>query len=102
MLPLAWGLRTTPTGKFMMRFLFAACAVAMIAAAPALADTGSTGTAAVQVMPEKKICRTEEVTGSNISETHCHTKAEWASIDKQHQAEINSLRDSGHWSSNGH
>ena len=51
---------------------------------------------------DKKICRMEEVTGSNIREPHCLTKAEWTALDKQHEMEIRSLRDGNHWNSNGH
>lgn len=34
---------------------------------------------------EKKICRSQTVTGSMLSPTICHTKTEWADIDARNQ-----------------
>ena len=87
----------------MSRFLPIACAFAVLAAAPVLAEAAPDATTpTVGAVPERKICRREDVTGSNIGETRCHTKAEWAALETRHDAEIRSLRDGGHWASNGH
>jgi hypothetical protein len=84
-----------------MRSALILCALGVFSAMPLLA-ADPIPVAAVPAVPDKKICRSEEVTGSNLPETHCHTKAEWAQLEKQHEAEIRSLRDGGHWDSNGH
>jgi len=76
--------------------------VALVSASTPLMAADPAPAVTVGVVPEKPICRSEEVTGSNLPERHCHTKAEWAALEKQHEAEIRSLRDGGHWDSNGH
>jgi hypothetical protein len=84
----------------MMRLaLFPLCSVIAPAASLA-ADAEPPVTASASV--DKKICRAEEVTGSNIRETNCLTKAEWTALDKQHEIEIWSLRDGTHWNSTNH
>jgi len=57
----------------MFRLIFLAAFTAF-AAQPALAETKET-------TKEKKICRTEERTGSIMMHTTCHTEQEWADID---------------------
>jgi hypothetical protein len=52
-------------------------------------------------VPDKQICRSEEVTGSNFRERHCYTKAQWIEIDRQHDAEIRSFSDGHHSNING-
>lgn len=53
--------------------------------APALAQD-STQTPAAKPAHEKKVCRYEKPTGSNLPEATCHTKSEWAQIDSAQQA----------------
>jgi len=84
-----------------MRHLLLGCALGLFATTPLMADDPA-GVVTVHAVADKKICRSEEVTGSNIPEHHCHTKAEWDELQKQHDAEIRTLRDGGHWNNNGH
>lgn len=65
---------------------------------PALAQdsTGNTPApiAADKPVKEKKVCRREADTGSNIPHSTCHTRAEWTAIDAQTQSNAaNTLRD---------
>lgn len=51
--------------------------------------TTTTTTSAVNVPdPNKIICRREEVTGSNMAEHICKTRAEWARAADEHKREI--------------
>ena len=52
-------------------------------AAPAFAD--SADAPAASAAPEKKICRSVEMTGSLMVHRTCHTKAEWAEIDTENR-----------------
>jgi predicted secreted protein len=71
----------------------AAALSAMIVATPALAKDKK------PLDPNKRICRSEVPTGSMMSKSVCHTRAEWQSIDDQNQAAtdqaIRSRRTSG-------
>lgn len=40
---------------------------------------------------ERKVCRSEQRTGSQMSTTTCHTKAEWAEIDDVNHAQSDRL-----------
>ena len=42
---------------------------------------------------EKKICRTDSVTGSFIPKRTCRTAAEWQQIDAQNQADAQQMQD---------
>ena len=57
---------------------FLAFAMTAAAVAPAYAAKEPTS----PVDPDKKICRKQETTGSIMTKRICHTKAEWAQIDK--------------------
>ena len=57
-----------------MRRLILLAAFTAFAAQPALAETEKPA-------KEKKICRSEERTGSIMMHTTCHTEQEWADID---------------------
>ncbi len=54
---------------------------------PAAGPSSSSGTAAPAPDPNKVICRRVEVTGSNMPEHVCKTRAEWASLAEQHDRE---------------
>lgn len=41
---------------------------------------------------EKKICRSEEVTGSMFTKRVCHTKAEWAALEAERERGAAALR----------
>jgi predicted secreted protein len=58
----------------------AAALSAMIVATPVLAKDKKPQD------PNKRICRSEVPTGSMMSKSVCHTRAEWQSIDEQNQA----------------
>lgn len=48
----------------------------------------------VKPVKEKRVCRRDTDTGSNIPHSICHTKAEWVAIDAQdHVSTANALRD---------
>ena len=53
----------------------------LASAAPALAQDNSAAPAATPVK-EKKICRSDDETGSIMPKRICHTKAEWVEIDQ--------------------
>jgi predicted secreted protein len=73
-----------------LALVMAGCA--LVAVAPAMAQTSPTTTAAPA--PEKKICRAQEVTGSIMpGRKTCHTKAEWASIDGVNEAHAAQIKD---------
>jgi hypothetical protein len=66
-----------------MRFTISTLILGLIVTAPAMAQTNET---APQPVPapkkEKKICRSEPVTGSILGgKSTCHTQAEWVQID---------------------
>ncbi len=62
----------------------AAALSAMIVAAPGLAKDKK------PMDPNKRICRSEVPTGSMMSKSVCHTRAEWIMIDEQNQAATDS------------
>jgi hypothetical protein len=74
--------------RFAAFALLAACTTA-----PALAQDASQAPAA-KPAHEKKVCRYEKPTGSNLPESTCHTKAEWAQIDNAEQAFTDEMRHS--------
>lgn len=41
---------------------------------------------------EKKICRRQEITGSLLGASICHTAAQWASVDEQNSQNAQALR----------
>jgi len=59
-----------------MRFapLFVLAAISLVAS-PALAGEKK------PVDPNKKVCRRQMVTGSNLHSFECHTNAQWTAID---------------------
>ena len=83
--------------------LFCLAALASTGAASAQDNSAATSVAAATPVPvkEKKICRTEETTGSMMPHRTCYTKAQWVTIDGQNKANVNSLRDSMHGHSGG-
>jgi len=63
-----------------MRLMLAAALAAFLASPLAAADSD-------QQPPkkERRICRESEPTGSRLTKRVCHTKSEWAEIDKANQ-----------------
>lgn len=51
----------------------------MLSSVSAFAEDGK------PVDPDKKICRRAASTGSRMSKSECHTKAEWAAIDENNR-----------------
>jgi hypothetical protein len=100
----------TSTGRFVMRFVGAitlsvlALSVSGAALAQDASVAGSFPTPATKAPAgkDRKTCRWETPTGSNMAESTCHTASEWAAIEAQHAAEVRSLQDSRGWSNNGH
>jgi predicted secreted protein len=65
-----------------------AATVAFAVSAPALADEKDSG-AAQETPKEKKICRTETVTGSIIAKRRtCLTKAQWDQLEEANRASV--------------
>ena len=89
-----------------MRLFIAASLVAIAGPAIAADQTPAQPPAPAPMVsssaPDKQICRTEEVTGSVIPERHCHTRAQWAELNRQHEAELRSMHDERGWSNTGH
>lgn len=56
------------------------------------ASAQATDPAPVKPIKEKKICRKEEVTGSIMGTSICHTAQQWAAIDKQHAEDGEAMR----------
>jgi len=83
-------------------------ALALLASGAAMAQDASVAGASPTQAPkttgakERKVCRWETPTGSNMGESVCHTSSEWAAISAQHAAETRSLQDSRGWNNNGH
>lgn len=42
---------------------------------------------------DKKICHSEEVTGSMFPKHTCHTKAEWAAIEEERERSAQQMQD---------
>ena len=79
-----------------MKRLTLAMVVASLAI-PAAAQTAadpSDKPAAKQPNPNKRECRHEAQTGSLISRSTCHTRAEWAAIDDANSKAVDSARHS--------
>jgi hypothetical protein len=68
---------------------FADAAPALAQEAPAPAATSAPATAQVA---DKKVCRREVPTGSNMVEKTCHLKSEWAAIDAQNSKNVEQAR----------
>jgi hypothetical protein len=62
-------------------------------AAPAAGAQNSATASAVTVAdPNKVVCRREQVTGSNMFDHICKTKAEWARLAEEHQRETDDYK----------
>ena len=64
---------------------------------PVLAQdaSGDAPTAAPKLVKEKKVCRAEETTGSNIPSRVCHTAPQWKIIDGANQQNAERAQDLG-------
>jgi hypothetical protein len=49
--------------------------------------------------PEKRVCRSQQVTGSMMPKRECHTAAEWKQQDDSNAANVDQFRNRG--SANG-
>lgn len=76
-----------------------ALGVSMLFAVPVYADhheEGETEEAAVESNPNDRICRRVHVTGSNIPQRICMSRAEWSDLREESQEELrDSNRDAG-------
>jgi len=73
-----------------MRRTIGLALAAILLAAPALAGQHDHD----QDQPrEKKICRSEQMTGSIMPKRTCHTAAQWATIDKQNKEDARTTLD---------
>ncbi len=74
--------------------------LAFLASTAAQAQTAPTDAAPPKpAVKDKKICRTEDDTGSIVPKRVCHTKAEWEAINAQTQDNTNNdaMRRSQHY-----
>jgi hypothetical protein len=71
-----------------MRTMITCVLATAVLAMPALAGQRE-GEKGKNPPKEKKICRSEQVTGSIMPKRTCHTAQEWAAIDAQNQANAN-------------
>jgi len=74
-------------------------AIACAVPSALLAQDAAPAPAAAKPEKPKKICRSEETTGSIMLTRVCHTKDEWAAIDKANQDasdQFNAARRGGH------
>ncbi|MDN4631902.1 hypothetical protein QCD71_10280 [Sphingomonas sp. PsM26] len=63
-------------------------------AVPAIAQQAATTPAGGAVKPtDKKVCRSEESTGSVFVKRICHTSTEWSTIDARNSGESARFRD---------
>ena len=64
----------------------------------ALFATGALATEKLKkpVDPNKRVCRTEGTTGSMLSHSVCHTRADWALLDAKSDGNADRLRDASH------
>ncbi|MEI9926389.1 MAG: hypothetical protein WDN44_00010 [Sphingomonas sp.] len=78
-----------------MRVIMLAAAIGLATALPATAqDTGSAPAPAATPVPEKKVCRRYDVTGSILpAKRVCRTKQEWQAIDSNNAGTTQSMRD---------
>ncbi|MGY2734161.1 hypothetical protein [Sphingomonas sp. UYP23] len=65
--------------------------VAVLLCAPSLAYAADTVAAPAPVEKEKKVCRSEESTGSLFVKRVCHTKTEWTALDAERQRAAESM-----------
>jgi hypothetical protein len=49
--------------------------------------------APAKAVEEKKVCKTEIVTGSVMTKRVCHTKEEWAQIEGRSRSDLDRARD---------
>jgi len=77
-----------------MHFKMMAFVPAMLFVAPAIAQT-ATDAAAPAPVKEKKVCRRDGPATGSILGGHvtCHTKTEWAAIDRNNSDSVNRARD---------
>jgi predicted transglutaminase-like cysteine proteinase len=87
-----------------MSVRFALIATLLVSvAAPAFAQDNSATTAAPAAPPvkEKKICQSDVDTGSIMAHRTCHTKSEWAEINKENEKNNDQFNDANRRHSGG-
>lgn len=67
-------------------------ATALFPAAVFAQDIAGSPAQTAKPVKEKKICRRQEITGSMLGTSICHTAAQWASIDEQNSQNAEALR----------
>lgn len=82
----------------MLSFGAVALGIALLGAVPAFADDGSQGdeVTVAQENPNERVCRRVHVTGSNIPQRVCLSRAEWADLQEDSQEALrDNRRDTG-------
>jgi hypothetical protein len=75
----------------MFRFLYAVAAFSAVAVSPALANDDPK--AAPEPAKEKKVCKTDNRTGSIMPKRTCRTQEEWDRLSEQGRADLDRVRD---------
>jgi hypothetical protein len=68
-----------------MRFVVTTALAALVAACATSAPSDGSSTASAT---EKKTCKRTMIMGSNVPKNVCHTKEEWAALDKQGREDV--------------
>jgi len=75
----------------MFRLLCAVAAFSAVAASPALA--GDDPKSAPEPVKEKKVCKSDNRTGSIMPKRTCRTQEEWDRLTEQGKADMDRVRD---------
>jgi hypothetical protein len=86
--------------KYLLSVGALALGIALLGAVPAYADDGgdegTTTQASTQDNPNERICRRVRVTGSNIPQRVCMSRAEWTELREESQEDLrDNRRDTG-------
>ena len=71
----------------MLRFLCAVAAFSAVAVSPALANDSP------EPVKEKKVCKSDNRTGSIMPKRTCRTQQEWDRLSEQGKADLDRVRD---------
>lgn len=64
----------------------------LLALAPAIGQEAAPVANTIPAAAEKKVCRSEQVTGSMMPKRTCHTRADWAAIDQANATVVQNMR----------